>query len=40
VRAAQGAAEVVDDRGRYTIVEKTGHAGDLVEELDPRGGDG
>lgn len=40
VRAAQGAAEVVDDRGRYTIVEKTGHAGDIVEELDPRGGDG
>lgn len=40
VRAAQGAAEVVDERGRYTIVEKTGHAGNLVEELDPRGGDG
>jgi|SRR5687767_15273015 len=40
VRAAQGAAEVVDDRGRYTIVEKTGYAGDIVEGLDPRGGDG
>ena len=40
VRAAQGAAEVVKDRGRYTIVEKTGHAGDIVEKLDPRGGDG
>ena len=40
VRAAQGAAEVVDERGRYTIVEKTGYAGDLVERLDPRGGDG
>ena len=38
VRAAQGAAQVVHDRGRYTIVEKTGHAGDVVEELDPRGG--
>jgi hypothetical protein len=40
VRAAQGAAEVVDDRGRYEIVEKTGYAGDIVEGLDPRGGDG
>ena len=40
VRAAQGAAQVVQDRGRYTIVEKTGHAGDVVEELDPRGGSG
>jgi hypothetical protein len=28
----------VHDRGRYTIVEKTGYAGDIVEELDPRGG--
>jgi len=40
VRAAQGAAEVVDDRGRYTTVEKTGYAGDIVEGLDPRRGDG
>ena len=40
VRAAQGAAEVVDERGRYTIIEKTGYAGDLVERLDPRGGAG
>jgi hypothetical protein len=39
VRAGQGAAEVVDDRGRYQIVEKTGYAGDIVEELDPRKGD-
>ena len=38
VRAGQGAAEVVDDRGRYTIVEKTGYAGQLVEKLDPREG--
>jgi len=38
VLAAQGAAEVVDDRDRYEIVEKTGYAGDIVEELDPRGG--
>ena len=37
VRAGQGAAEVVHDRGRYTIVEKTGYAGDIVEGLDPRG---
>jgi hypothetical protein len=40
VRAAQGAAEVVTDRGRYTVVEKTGYAGELVEELDHGGGDG
>jgi hypothetical protein len=40
VRAGQGAAEVVDERGRYTIVEKTGYAGEIVERLDPRGGDG
>jgi hypothetical protein len=39
VRAAQGAAEVVAERGRYTIVEKKGYAGDIVEGLDPRGGD-
>jgi hypothetical protein len=38
VRVGQGAAEVVDDRGRYTIVEKTGYAGQLVEKLDPREG--
>jgi hypothetical protein len=38
VRAGEGAAEVVDDRGRYTIVEKTGYAGQLVEKLDPREG--
>lgn len=37
VRSAQGAAEVVSDRGRYTIVEKTGLAGEIVERLDPRG---
>jgi hypothetical protein len=35
--AAQGAAEVVEDRGRYLIVEKTGYAGEIVEKLDPRG---
>ena len=40
VRAAQGAAEIVADHGRYEIVEKTGYAGDIVEELDPRGGGG
>ena len=40
VRAAAGAAQVVTDRDRYTIVEKTGHAGDVVEQLDPRGGSG
>jgi len=39
VRAGQGAAEVVHDRGRYTIVEKTGYAGQLVERLDPREGE-
>lgn len=40
VRAAEGAAEVVNDRGRYTIVAKTGHAGDVAERLDPRGASG
>ena len=35
--AEGGAAEVVDDRGRYVIVAKTGHAGDVAERLDPRG---
>jgi hypothetical protein len=40
VRAAQGAAEVVDDRDGYEIAEKTGYAGEIVEELDPRGGGG
>ena len=38
IRADEGAARVVKDRGRYTIVAKTGHAGDVVEQLDPRGG--
>ena len=38
VRADEGAGQVVTDRGRYTIVEKTGHAGEVVEQLDPRGG--
>lgn len=37
VRADEGAGQVVKDRGRYTIVAKTGHAGDVVEQLDPRG---
>jgi hypothetical protein len=36
--AAQGAVEVVSDRGRYLIVEKRGYAGEIVEELDPRSG--
>ena len=40
VRASQGVGEVVEERGGYTIVEKTGYAGEIVEELDPRGGDG
>ena len=37
-RADEGAAQVVTDRGRYLIVAKTGHAGDVAEQLDPRGG--
>jgi hypothetical protein len=36
--AAQGWARVVDDRGRYVIVEKIGDAGALVEELSEREG--
>lgn len=34
--AAQGAAVVVDRREGYVIVEKVGHAGDVVEALDER----
>ena len=36
-RAAQGAAVVVAERDGYVIVEKIGHAGDVVEGLDERG---
>ena len=34
--AAQGAAVVVAERDGYVIVEKVGHAGDIVESLDER----
>lgn len=34
--AAQGAAVVVAERDGYVIVEKVGHAGDIVEGLDER----
>jgi hypothetical protein len=34
--AAQGWARVVEERGRYSIVEKIGEAADVVRELDPR----
>lgn len=34
--AAQGAAVVIDKREAYVIVEKVGHAGDVVEALDER----
>jgi hypothetical protein len=34
--AAQGAAVVIDKREDYVIVEKVGHAGDVVEALDER----
>jgi hypothetical protein len=34
--AAQGAAVVIDKREGYVIVEKVGHAGDVVEGLDER----
>jgi hypothetical protein len=34
--AAQGAAVVIDKREGYVIVEKVGHAGDVVEALDER----
>jgi hypothetical protein len=33
---ALGWARVVDERDRYTVVEKTGDAGEVAEELDPR----
>ena len=34
----RGWARVVDEREGYTIVEKTGDAAEVAEELDPRGG--
>jgi hypothetical protein len=34
--AAQGASVVVEERNGYVIVEKTGHAGEVVEALDER----
>jgi hypothetical protein len=34
--AAQGAAVVVAERDSYVIVEKTGHAGEVAEDLDER----
>ena len=34
--AALGTAVVVEERDRYVIVEKRGHAGDVAEELDDR----
>jgi hypothetical protein len=38
--AAQGAADVVAERGGYVIVRKKGHAGEVAEALDERtGGD-
>jgi hypothetical protein len=37
--AAQGAAVVVAERDGYVIVEKIGHAGDVVEALDERSAD-
>src|SRR5512132_132004 len=37
--AAQGAAVVVAERDGYVIVEKIGHAGDVVEALDERNAD-
>lgn len=37
--AAQGAAVVVEERDGYVIVEKVGHAGDVVEALDERKSD-
>jgi hypothetical protein len=35
-KAAQGAAVVVAERDGYVIVEKVGHAGEVVEALDER----
>jgi hypothetical protein len=37
--AAQGAAVVVAERDGYVIVEKIGHAGEVVEALDERNAD-
>ena len=35
-RAGGSAVEVVQDKGTYVIVEKQGHAAEVVEALDPR----
>jgi hypothetical protein len=35
-RAAGPAAEVVESYDRYLVVQKVGHAGEVVEALDPR----
>jgi hypothetical protein len=34
--AARGAARVLSRNERYVVVEKTGRAGEVAEELDPR----
>ena len=34
--AARGAGDVVEQNDRYVVLEKTGVAGDVAEELDPR----
>lgn len=36
--SAEGAASVVERHDTYVVVEKQRHAGDVAEELDPRGG--
>jgi hypothetical protein len=36
--AARGFAEVVEERGNYSIAEKTGYAGEVAEALDERTG--
>jgi hypothetical protein len=35
-QGSEGAVSMLEDRGRYLLVEKGGRAGDVATELDPR----
>jgi hypothetical protein len=38
-QGSEGAVSMLDDRGRYVLIEKSGHAGDVATGLDPRSPD-
>lgn len=35
-QASEGSGGVIDDRGRYVLIEKGGRAGEIARDLDPR----